>query len=73
MLDNMSFAQIKKNVDFIRSQSQKKYRPEIEVSGGVNKYTVKKFVGLDIERVSIGMLTHSSKALDLSLEITISQ
>ncbi|MDR3048279.1 MAG: carboxylating nicotinate-nucleotide diphosphorylase [Elusimicrobiota bacterium] len=71
MLDNMQISRAKKAIKLIRDFSSKNYKPEIEISGGVNLDTIKKFAKLDIERISVGMLTHSAQALDLSLEITI--
>lgn len=72
MLDNMNFADTKKMVSLIRKSSTKEYEPEIEISGGINHKTIKKFAKLGIERISIGMITHSAPALDITLEITIS-
>jgi nicotinate-nucleotide pyrophosphorylase (carboxylating) len=71
MLDNMNFERTKKAIRFIREASNNDYKPEIEISGGVNLGTVKKLSCLDVERISVGMLTHSPKALDMSLEITV--
>jgi len=71
MLDNTTFKNTKIMVGFIRKYSTEKYRPEIEVSGGVNIKTVKEFAKLDIDRISVGIITHSSPALDFTLEITV--
>ncbi|MDR3274638.1 MAG: carboxylating nicotinate-nucleotide diphosphorylase [Endomicrobium sp.] len=71
MLDNTTFKNTKKLINVIRKNSAKEYKPEIEISGGVNLKTVKTFAKLDVDRISIGMLTHSSAALDTTLEITI--
>jgi nicotinate-nucleotide pyrophosphorylase len=71
MLDNTTFENTKKMIDLIRKSSTKEYKPEIEISGGVNLKTAKKFARLDADRISIGMITHSSSALDVTLEITI--
>lgn len=71
MLDNTSFSNTKKMVQLIRKNSTKAYKPEIEISGGVNPKTAKKFASLGIDRISIGMITHSSRALDITLEIFI--
>ncbi len=71
MLDNMSLAQLRKAVDLVRSYRLKVIsdKPEIEVSGGVNLKNIKKIVRLGIERISVGEITHSVPALDMSLEI----
>jgi nicotinate-nucleotide pyrophosphorylase (carboxylating) len=71
MLDNTTFENTKKMIALIRKSSIKGYNPEIEVSGGVNLKTARKFAMLDADRISIGMITHSSSALDVTFEITI--
>ncbi|MDR2771955.1 MAG: carboxylating nicotinate-nucleotide diphosphorylase [Elusimicrobiota bacterium] len=73
MLDNMNLKDTKAAIKHIRASSKGSYKPEIEISGGVNDKTLSKFAALDVERISVGMLTHSSKALDMSLEITITK
>jgi nicotinate-nucleotide pyrophosphorylase (carboxylating) len=70
MLDNTTFENTKKMIELIRKSSTKEYRPEIEISGGINLKTAKKFARLDADRISIGMITHSLSALDVTLEIT---
>jgi nicotinate-nucleotide pyrophosphorylase (carboxylating) len=61
MLDNMDIRDIKKAV--------KKYKGkvELEVSGGVNETNIRQFAGTGIDYISVGALTHSVKALDISL------
>ncbi|MCL1971427.1 MAG: carboxylating nicotinate-nucleotide diphosphorylase [Endomicrobia bacterium] len=71
MLDNTTMSNTKKMISLIRKSSVKGYKPEIEISGGVNLKNVKKFAGLGIERISIGMITHSAPALDITLETSI--
>jgi nicotinate-nucleotide pyrophosphorylase (carboxylating) len=71
MLDNTTFENTKQMIALIRKSSKKGYIPEIEISGGVNLKTVRKFARLNADRISIGMITHSSSALDVTLEITI--
>jgi len=44
-------------------------RAVIEVSGGVNLDTVRAFAEGGPDRISIGALTHSARAVDLSLEV----
>ena len=44
-------------------------RPEIEASGGVNLGTVAAIAATGVDRISIGALTHSAPALDLSMKI----
>lgn len=46
-------------------------RTVLEVSGGVTLATVGAYAATGVDRISIGELTHSAPALDLSLEVTI--
>ena len=66
MLDNMSIGQIRKCVH-IRNRFNKMIK--LEVSGGVSLSNVRKIARLGVDRISIGSLTHSPKAVDISLEI----
>jgi len=43
--------------------------PELEVSGGVSLETVRGYAETGVDCISVGALTHSAPALDLSLEI----
>jgi nicotinate-nucleotide pyrophosphorylase (carboxylating) len=44
---------------------------EIEVSGGLNAASVHAYVMPGVQRLSVGALTHSVRALDLSLEVRV--
>lgn len=66
LLDNMALDILKKAIELIRRDSTK---PLIEISGGVTLENVKQYARLGVDRISVGALTHSVKALDLSLEI----
>jgi nicotinate-nucleotide pyrophosphorylase (carboxylating) len=43
--------------------------PEVEVSGGINLANVREYAETGVDYISVGALTHSAPALDLSLEI----
>ena len=64
LLDNMSASQIAEAVKIIKG------RCEIEVSGGVNLKNVREIAKLGVDRISIGALTHSVKAVDMGMEVT---
>ena len=66
LLDNMPLKQIKKAVTLIRKM---KKRPLLEVSGRVNLENVRAIAKTGIDRISIGALTHTRKAIDISLEV----
>lgn len=65
MLDNFSVAQMKKAVELINGKIK------VEASGGVNLKTVKKIAETGVDFISIGAITHSVKAMDISLDIRI--
>lgn len=70
LLDNMTIKTLKKAVALIRSRpSAITSHPLIEVSGGVNLKNVRSIARLGADRISIGKLTHSAPALDMSLEL----
>jgi len=66
MLDNMTTSQIK---ECVRLRNKLNKMISLEVSGGVSLSNVRKLASLGVDRISIGSLTHSSKAIDISLEI----
>jgi nicotinate-nucleotide pyrophosphorylase (carboxylating) len=67
LLDNMTPTQTKKAVKKIRAAF-----PEaaIESSGNMNLKTVRKYALAGVDFVSVGALTHSATAVDLSMRIT---
>ena len=63
MLDNMSPALMKKAVALIGG------RAKIEASGNIDLKTVRRAAETGVDYISVGKLTHSSRSIDLSLEI----
>ena len=63
MLDNMSIAEMKRVMKLDHGQAL------IEASGGMNLDNVRSVAEIGVDLISIGALTHSSKALDLSLKL----
>jgi nicotinate-nucleotide pyrophosphorylase (carboxylating) len=45
-------------------------RAELEASGGVTLQTLREIAGTGVQFISVGALTHSAPALDLSLILT---
>ena len=66
MLDNFSVAGLRRTVKAVRNLNPKL---EIEASGGVNLQTVRAIARTGVDRVSVGALTHSAPAVDISLEL----
>lgn len=62
MLDNFTPAQIREAVSLVGG------RAELEISGGVSLETIGELAALGVRYVSVGRLTHSAPAVDLSLD-----
>ncbi len=71
MLDNFSSKQVK---DTIAEFKKKGYYKKVllEASGGISEENLLEYADSGVSVISIGALTHSVKALDISLEITYS-
>lgn len=69
MLDNMDLASIKKAV-LLRNKFYGAY-PKLEASGGITLKNIKKIASLGVDMISVGALTHSINATDISLEFLI--
>jgi nicotinate-nucleotide pyrophosphorylase (carboxylating) len=67
LLDNMTPSQVKKAVKLIRAKLP---NVPIEASGNMNLKTVRKYALAGVDFVSVGALTHSAAAADLSMRIT---
>jgi len=69
MLDNMTPAQIRKAAQAVTREASQlgSTIPELEISGGITQQNIKKYANLPVQRISIGALTHSAPALDISM------
>ena len=67
LLDNMSVAQMKKAVE--KANAFKKYRPLLEASGGIRLKMLRRIAQTGVDRISIGAITQTRKAIDLSMEL----
>jgi len=63
MLDNMSFETIQKSVSLINGKSK------IEISGGITYEKLAEISKTGADYVSVGALTHSAPAVDISMKI----
>ncbi len=68
LFDNMKSADIKKAAAFLHTLKTTK-KPLLEVSGGITLKNVRTFARSGADRISVGALTHSPKAIDFSLEV----
>lgn len=65
MLDNFTAAELKAGVALVAG------RAIVEASGGVNLGTVRALAESGVDVISVGALTHSVRALDLGLDVTV--
>ncbi|MGZ8423101.1 MAG: nicotinate-nucleotide diphosphorylase, partial [Nitrospira sp.] len=64
LLDNMSAALVRKAVQLIKT------RALVEVSGGMTLQTVKDMAQAGADFISVGALTHSAPAVNLSMDLS---
>ncbi len=71
MLDNMRLPMLKKAIRMVEVAGDRKRTksPAIEVSGRINLNSIKQIARLGVDRISVGEITHSARALDISLEV----
>jgi nicotinate-nucleotide pyrophosphorylase (carboxylating) len=65
MLDNMKVRGIRQVVEMVRG------RVLLEASGGITLDNVRSVAETGVGLISVGALTHSAKALDISLEFEL--
>jgi nicotinate-nucleotide pyrophosphorylase (carboxylating) len=66
MLDNMKPDEIRQCVKIVRDSAPGTI---IEASGGVNLSTVREIAECEVDLISVGAITHSATAIDISLKI----
>jgi nicotinate-nucleotide pyrophosphorylase (carboxylating) len=66
MLDNMSISNIEKSAALIRRGNP---RVVIETSGNINLDNIAKVAATGVDLISVGALTHSSRSVDISMNI----
>lgn len=67
LLDNLTPAQVKKAIRIVRSRG---LNIPIEASGGITLKNIRKYALAGANYISVGALTHSAVAVDLSMRIT---
>lgn len=69
LLDNMSLADVRKSVRLVKGKRGP--APLLEVSGGVTLARVRAITATGVDRISVGAITHSAPALDISMETAL--
>ena len=70
LLDNMSVERMR---EAVAKRNASASGVQLEASGGVNLQTVRAIAETGVDRISVGALTHSAKALDIALDFVTSQ
>lgn len=65
MLDNFSLDELREGIAIVAG------RALVEASGGVNLDSVRAIAETGVDIISVGALTHSARALDLGLDLTV--
>lgn len=70
LLDNMTVAELTRLCPILRLRAAANGREvELEASGGIDLATTAAIAATGVDRLSVGALTHSAPAMDLSLEL----
>ena len=70
MLDNMDPKKVKETIEILNDFKLRE-NVLLEVSGGINSENMAKFAETGVDIISLGSLTHSSKSLDMSLDLSL--
>lgn len=66
LMDNMNVEDVRRGMERIRTHSR---RVPVEVSGGMRLENVRAYAETGVDYISVGSLTHSPQAVDLSMRI----
>jgi len=67
LLDNMSVDEVRKAVERC---SREQRRIPLECSGGIKLENIREYAQTGVDFISVGALTHSAKAVDMSLRVS---
>ncbi|MHC4497695.1 MAG: carboxylating nicotinate-nucleotide diphosphorylase, partial [Planctomycetota bacterium] len=68
LLDNMGQWQLKHAVDMRNEMCGKNKRPLLEASGNITLSSVSAIAQCGIDRIAVGAITHSARAVDIALD-----
>jgi len=69
LLDNMTPDEVKQSVKRIRKATKDEQHIPVEASGGIVLENIRAYAEAGVDFISVGALTHSAKAADISLRI----
>ena len=68
MLDNFDLDMLREGIQRVRARAP---LTKIEVSGGITLESVRSIAELGVDYISVGLLTHSVTALNMSLDLSV--
>jgi nicotinate-nucleotide pyrophosphorylase (carboxylating) len=68
LLDNMTPQQVKESVASLKNKHLRDH-VLIEASGGINRENLASYAKTGVDVISVGAITHSARAIDMSLEL----
>jgi len=68
LLDDFTLDEIRQAVE-LRNTRREFARVQLEISGGVNLSNIGQYAQTGVERISVGAITHSAPALDISMKV----
>jgi nicotinate-nucleotide pyrophosphorylase (carboxylating) len=68
LLDNMTPEKVKESLESLEAKKLREH-VLIEVSGGITKENLASYAKTGVDVISVGTITHSAKAIDMSLEL----
>jgi nicotinate-nucleotide pyrophosphorylase (carboxylating) len=68
LLDNMTPKDLERSVAILKSENRRD-QILLEASGGIRRENLASYVRTGVDVISVGAITHSAPAIDLSMEI----
>lgn len=72
LLDNMTPQEVRRSVIALKDKRLRE-RVIIEASGGINRENLASYAKTGVDVISVGAITHSARAIDMSLEMKAAQ
>ena len=72
LLDNMTPREVQRSLGLLEAKGLRK-RVLVEASGGITRENIAIYAKTGVDVVSVGAITHSARAIDMSMEIRASE
>jgi len=72
LLDNMTPREVRRSLSLLQAKSIRK-RVLVEASGGITRENIASYAKTGVDVVSVGAITHSARAIDMSMEVHASK